>query len=422
MPLEEISGNIPRSTSISHSSKSRHESSSTLPAPPSAVQSMLKTTTELGDLGRFSSGPSRLPRSGSRIQTTRVRSGSYDTSFASALRHDRSGYVDRNGRHHGPRPMVSASALSGRHTSRSNLSSYAPSIQSRRHRPGNDPTASPHPSIYTHRSLATLRSQRDIYSVRSASPGEHYTRVRRPPYRASSPAYTDTRSLHTPQPGFYRAPSTGNVASSPASAYRRGPSAGPYRQDWNASFDSLHMPSVHNHARSGPFPAFAPPMRTHTPRLGGASTPVGGMYGSQVLTGIPQSPTGSTAPAYYDYSESFTEETCFSPDSIEPPQELPLTINQTIWEGVPTPPLRHAQTPFGVREGSRFYPSELPTKHNRRPSEQSKRSLKATNKPTLRPHSRQEASRGRINGKLVATAEPAVQVIRVCEKLPSRSF
>ena len=96
------------------------------------------------------------------------------------------------------------------------------------------------------------------------------------------------------------------------------------------------------------------------------------------IPGIPKSQLDQLFQHTDDYSESFMEEDCFSPGSdhdIVPP----LTMDQTILEGMATPPQRDAQTPFGTREGSAFSPSELPTKHSRRLSEKSKHSKHSFN-------------------------------------------
>ncbi|KAJ9614103.1 hypothetical protein H2200_002239 [Cladophialophora chaetospira] len=88
--------------------------------------------------------------------------------------------------------------------------------------------------------------------------------------------------------------------------------------------------------------------------------------------GLPKSPTESSAPQYYDYSESFLEEDCFSPPDDTSAANLPFNMDQTIMEDEALPERRHAQSPFGTMPGSSFRPLELPTSHNRRSSEQSK--------------------------------------------------
>ncbi|KAH0841722.1 hypothetical protein AYO21_01046 [Fonsecaea monophora] len=90
--------------------------------------------------------------------------------------------------------------------------------------------------------------------------------------------------------------------------------------------------------------------------------------------GLPKSPTESTTPHYYDYSESFLEEDCFSPPDDTAAANLPFNMDQTILDNLPAPERRQAQSPFGTVPGSAFHPLELPTAHNRRVSEQSKQS------------------------------------------------
>src|SRR2546421_2431767 len=110
MLLTQVSPNLDRH--VGHSPPSRslsaHPGSS---LAPGAVQSMLKTTTETGDIGQFSLRPS-LPRSGSRVLALRRRSGSFDATFVQAL----SRHTSRPPRSsaqtcYGPRQVTSSAAL-----------------------------------------------------------------------------------------------------------------------------------------------------------------------------------------------------------------------------------------------------------------------------------------------------------------------
>jgi hypothetical protein len=321
------------------------------------------------------------------MQLTKPRSGSFDVSFTPILHRQRSPYIHRHGRSHGPRPVHSASTLSGRHASRSNLSSYAHSTRSRRYPSSQQPRpfrdfASPSPSLFTHRSLATLGSNTDVHSVRSASPMGPTRRFHRP-YRGSSPGLVDDRSEDAPHPGSMRAPSVGTVASSPRSIYpRRGPFQG-YRPDLNGSNASLDRM---------PHPAYASPSRKPYPGTPASSLrATGPLSGSATsLAGILQSPSGSNTPAYYDYSESFTEEQGLEQTEGGNANVSQPTMAQIIHEDVPMSYHRHAQTPFGIKDGSRFHPIELPTRHNRRPSEQSLTGSK--------PNSQHSAKRSLVYG------------------------
>lgn len=273
MPLSEISNNVSRSISNARDKANSEAGSVSTPSLPSrAVQSMLKTSTELGDLGQFAIRPSRLPRSGSRLQSNRPRSGSFDASYASALRHQRPSRVRRPGRHHTPRPVGSSSGMPARNVSQSNLSSYTNVSRRKRYPPGshpyplrgvNDPGPGPR-GLYHHRSLVTLRSHS---SIPSQSPMMRPTLLGRPGYRASSPAYNDMQSMsHTPVPRFMRAPSVGTIGSSPASMFPRHHGMPGYRPDLSASNASLvRLPSPEvSFSRNIPYPV-AVPLRTPTP-------------------------------------------------------------------------------------------------------------------------------------------------------------
>ncbi|KAK4935576.1 hypothetical protein LTR10_023401 [Elasticomyces elasticus] len=132
------------------------------------------------------------------------------------------------------------------------------------------------------------------------------------------------------------------------------------------------------------------------------------------LAGLPKSPTESSAPRYYDYSESFIEEDCFSPLADDQEANMPFTMNQKIMGDQLRPDRHQATSPFGTMPGSAYRPSELPTMHNRRASEVSKMSkysytgvipprkssLAATTTPTLSRSTTQKTL------QRSATAEP----------------
>lgn len=377
MPLTEISNNIRRSASHARE-KAASDGGSLSPSslPTSAIRSMLKTTTELGDLGQFAVRPAKLPRSGTRHLSTRPRSGLFDAAFASALRHERSSQGRRHGRPHGPRPFNSSSGISGRNISQTNLSSSTNASRRRRYPPVQyqhtlQGHASPGPGprrLHHHRSLLSLSTRS---SLQSRSPVLVPSRMRAPGYQASS-SYSDVRHLsHTPRPGFMRAPSIGTIGASPASLRPRPHGAPGYRPDVNGSYTSLvRLPSpAVSFNRNGPYPGPVP-IRTPTP-TSMMSHQQHSMATNHSIGGIPKSPTGSPVPRYYDYSESFLEEDCFSPDDAPEVTQPPLNMDQTILNAVPTPPPRDAQTPFGTMAGSTFHPIELPTQHSRRLSDQS---------------------------------------------------
>jgi hypothetical protein len=379
MPLIELSPNVRRHVGHSQSSRSLDKGlhPPTNPASalaPDAVQSMLKTTTEMGDIGQFSVRPS-LPRSGSRMLALRRRSGSFDSTFIPALSRHRSRPLRSSAQtHHGPRQVPSSATLSRQDTIRSSLTSYRnnPRARQRNVRPypsriegAASPRVGP-PSLYTHRSLVTLRSRKDFPSMRSVSPVGHTRRLCKPSYRATSPAYSDALPQnYNFQLDYHRSESVGTPGSSPVSAFPRFAGVPGYFPPVNssmASFVRFPSPAVqprHYRPRRSPFPS-----RTNTPASGS-------------IREMQRSPTGSTIPQYYDYTEAFAEEGCFSSDIGASANSLPFNMDQTILENEPPSHPRRAQTPFGTMPGSAFYPAELPTKHNRTTSEQSKYSAGA---------------------------------------------
>jgi hypothetical protein len=332
---------------------------------------MLRTTTETGDIGQFSVRPSRLPRSASRLVMSRPRSGSFGSSFT-GLRHP--SMATRQG----PRQMRSFTNLPRPDTIRFNLTSYHQNPRSRMRGPRPYPPGAEVPgspslgsrSLYSHRSLMTLRSQRDYRSMHSNSPVGLAAQMRRPGQRAPSPAFSDMpRYGPRFRPPYSRA---GSVASSPSSAYPMSRRNLGYVPDMNNSFTSFArlpspaIPLSHGgNARSRPSSRNTTPVSFRDPR--GASN----VSLASSMRGIPKSPTGSSTPAYYDYSESFIDEYYFSPDGDQS-MSLPFGIDQTIHEHGPPPTHPRAHTPFGIRPGSIYNPAELPTGHNRTSSETSK--------------------------------------------------
>ena len=343
---------------------------------------MLRNTTELGDTGPFAVRPSRIPHPGSRLQSTRQRSGSFDASFASQLRHQRSPRSRRPHRHHGPRPAASVSGFSGRETIRSNPASFHTGVRSRRPGPRHrsqalaglaSPAVGPH-NLHSHRSLMTLRSHRDFHSLYSGSPMIYAASGRRHGPRNSSPALSEAHSYkHGSRYGYPRVGSALTVASSPASIYPGQPGLRGYRPDTNNSISSfVQLPSPVISSMNVAAINGYPTNRTMTPLSNSLHNARAAWNSSAAsLRGLPQSPTGSSGPHYYDYSESFLEEDCFSPPGEGPQQNATFTMVQAVLGDEPPPERRQAQSPFGTLPGSTFKPSELPTQHNRRASEHS---------------------------------------------------
>lgn len=359
MPLTDISANIRRNGSQSQrSTRAPSQGQTPKKLKPDVVSSMLRTSTETGDIGQFSVRPSRLPHSASRLPT-RSRSGSLHapgTSFRPPTRQPIPRYDSRRL----PRPVPSLSALSRHDTVRSNLTSYHSNPRTRL-RPGRrgpyaiDRRASPASAsgLYSHPSFLTLRGR----------PGE----------RPGSPAFSDAQSMpvYDRHPAFHRAASVATAASSPASMFNRDL---PYcYRDVNNSASSLcrypspSMPGAYLGSRRSPFPSRNPtPVSAYL--HSSARHPNGSVESFYTMR---RSATGSTTPQYYDYTEAFAEEYCQIPAEDVPISPLFSAVH-TIPEQEPARLTRQAQTPFGMVEGSVFKPCEMATKHNRTHSEKSK--------------------------------------------------
>ena len=385
MPLEEISPNIQKDpVQNGHKQNEAAAPTSTTSIRSTGVQSMLRNTTELGDIGQFAIRPSRIPRSASRLPSSKRRTGSFDTSFASQP-YPRGSPRKRSHRHHGPRPAPSSSAMSGRETINSAHTSLHSELRSRRaghrHRsqglPGPNGIGPPH-SLHTHRSMVTLRSQRTFQSLHSGSPMIRPGQGRMPGHRAPSPAFSEAYPYRNhPRHGYPRVGSADTVASSPVSMQHLRPGLPGYRPEFNNSFSSsMRLPSPAISFVNGPPGIAYPGQRTTTPMSASLqSFRPAWNHSAASYRGLPKSPTESTGPHYYDYSESFLEEDCFTPPDDHSAGNLPFNMDHTILENEPEPESRDAQSPFGILPGSSFRPLELPTSHNRRPSEQSKHSF-----------------------------------------------
>ncbi|KAK5956734.1 hypothetical protein OHC33_002221 [Knufia fluminis] len=179
--------------------------------------------------------------------------------------------------------------------------------------------------------------------------------------------------------------SFGTAPSSPGSMASARPSLHDYRTEHNGSVTSF---------RPLPSPGFGS-NRYQPPRHASYSrnmTPISTVrqpqrFGSTAsLDSGPASPTDSIVPFYYDYSESFHGADGLVRSPTEHPPIPEVTVDQEEDAGSHHPQSPQAQDPFHTMPGSNLSPAELPTKHNRRASEQSTRSRhsrKTSNKSDL---------------------------------------
>lgn len=384
MPLDELPINIHRNpSSKQNGSNSISLGSATIsharPAPL-AVQSMLKTTTELGDIGMFASRPPRMPRS-STLSSLGNQSRRSNSTSARPHRSHRDNLEERPLRIRS-KYMSSPGQLRRNDTVRSSLSAYQYQPRSRRPRPRPGPHSYYHPphnhrshyTLHSHRSLVSLRDDRIHDSTISPYPDGDLARSNQHLPRSVSPAVSNVYEHHNQaRHHVSRQHSFGTARSSPGSMVSVRRRMQDYRIDYNGSarsFRNLSSPAINSRMQ---YPTRHPSFsRAVTPDLNidhqrrFAST--------TSLNSGPASPTDSIVPFYYDYSESFHGgETLLLPSRSEHPS-IPEVGSEHEEDGEDGPESCVAQTPFGTLQGSAFSPVEMPTRHNRRPSEQSFRS------------------------------------------------
>lgn len=359
----------------------------TPPALPKGFESMLKTTTETGDIGLFSIKPSRLPQTSNNL--SRRSNGGYRDSDMLRPRPTFQPYgvpiVDDRRR----LPSYTRKGSSG---VRSLYDSASVKSVNSSNRGFEDPdyrsysmTQSASQSAYTlsnQRSYASLRSQQDGATLvqRPRSPFAYPTRLRRPGFRPSSPALTDGGGVdysrraeidRIPYVSFsilMKLSSLGYVranillqgairnVSSPASLYaqKRVPPPLSLRPDANRSTPSLlsqpspkrrtpspnlrqgnSIPGTDWQRRNGPASINTSPARS---TLSLASTT---NFAPTTLSQSATNTPGKPSPLYYDYTEDFEVESQ-NRSNLEPPPQFQL--QRTIHEDRP---LSSALLPLG---------------------------------------------------------------------------
>ncbi len=317
-PLAELSVNRPvtgklaSSDGISTTSGKRQLLSSTLEGnpsslpPTSAIQSMLKNTTELGDAGQFAVKPTNIPRYKSTA-TARPRIHQRQQARGPNADHAVDNHISRKRHHQNPyeqRDPLLHQNRSRRTNGGSSLLSDQPSdsltqssINSRR--------VSVHPSLLNIRPHAGANS-------RPRSPYAYPSRLKRLGHRPYSPAYSELNVSDTAINSSIQ-PDYSTCAGSPLSTsfIRRLP------QVWNRSInrsDPLlqHYPAVplsrrHDGNRSPPFLRRAALPRS--PLASHRSSFIGKPRAMQVLNSSSSGRrVSSPPPLFYDYSEAFEKE------------------------------------------------------------------------------------------------------------------
>lgn len=329
----------------------------------------------------FAQRPSRLPRSNTQ------------SSLGAQSRRSHQHQLDcPPSRLHRP-PALSPQGIRRSDTVTSSQTAYQYQPRSRRPRPRPGPypyhhpvyQTGSHPSLHSHRSLASLRNATAMASLPSPYARSHHSASGPRAGRAASPALSNMYEYRIPARHMSRHNSFGTAPSSPGSMASARPSLHDYRTEHNGSVTSF---------RPLPSPGFGS-NRYQPPRHASYSrnmTPISTVrqpqrFGSTAsLDSGPASPTDSIVPFYYDYSESFHGADGLVRSPTEHPPIPEVTVDQEEDAGSHHPQSPQAQDPFHTMPGSNLSPAELPTKHNRRASEQSTRSRhsrKTSNKSDL---------------------------------------
>ena len=295
-----------------------------VPQKSSPIQSMLKNTTEIGDVGQFSSKPPRVPFPVTQLSPARSRKVRLTPS---RRRHQAPFHNGQNG-YSAPYGIESFHQGS--------IASNGPGFDSQFHsgpyqRPSledyrsfsmtqgsyNQPNLSPH---HLHTNGHHPR-QRDIDNIRPRSPYTYSTRLKRPGYRPSSPALSDVnKPMVGYAQGLSRHPS--NRTASPLSAFNMSRTPSPFHHVINHSDPDLqHYPPYLVMESKGSRRPSITSSRPSTPKPSPSVSSVrisSHMYRKPAVTSgsgaRPRSPPNS--PIFYDYTEDFEEHDSFQDPSL----------------------------------------------------------------------------------------------------------
>ncbi|KAL8940536.1 MAG: hypothetical protein Q9216_002753 [Gyalolechia sp. 2 TL-2023] len=318
-PLAELSVNRPgkakqtsfNGTSITFGKRqppsSLPESNATSLPTASAIQSMLKNTTELGDAGQFAAKSTKIPRykTNPTIHTREKKHYQPRRPYATHAEEHRILQRHYYSNQNDPREH----SLRDNHSSRTNgRHSLISDSQDQR---SDSITQSSNTSrrVSVHPSLLNIRPYGRV-GPRPRSPYAYPSRLRRPGYRPSSPGYSEINVSDSALfASVQRTYST--RTESPNSAMRKG------AQAWDHSFNqsdpllryypALALSRRHDRHRSPPFLRRAA-LRS-SPLASHRSSPIGKPRALKASnSGSSGERAASPAPLFYDYSEAFEKE------------------------------------------------------------------------------------------------------------------
>lgn len=281
------------------------DTGSEVAATPSSIQSMLKNTTETGEIGLFSIRPARL--------STAVppRTSSLPCIPDGLPQHPINQLAGRDRRRCAGDGRLN-SLQSYRGTTTSSIISLYQSESQRSYRPGTSHNAGNEQRTFSmSQSSQSLSNHRSYTGLRPRSPFAYPTRLKRPGYRPSSPALTDFNGTDTrthvglDQGASFRTPS-------PHSMYvpERQPTG--YHPAMNRSLPSLHYaPSIFSASQGRALRTPSVSSRTPTmrhPPYARSGSQLHGLYRGTSQGSAWSHSQPSPTPMYYDYSEVYEEQ------------------------------------------------------------------------------------------------------------------
>ena len=331
IPLSEVSRNHIRRNGPVQPSNASSQNGKFRPATPSRentnlqkpspINSMLRNTTETGDVGQFSIRPSRIPLA------PRPSAGFSGRSQASPSQKSLPGTY-----YGGPNPYDERQTPSSfRHGPPSSNGSGTPKRSHEHFRQPHQPYRSP--SVEDYRSYSMTQSSYINHSLthrnpyanghqqgrgdfppgfqnpRPRSPFAYPTRLKRPGYRPSSPALSDlNRSMLPQNQGVYRDPST--RTASPSSAYNMSRAPSPWQPGYNRSDPMLrNYPLTQTIAPSRVRSPSSSSNRPTTPKPSSSLRSAASSSRLQPLMndGWAQEQSLPDSAMFYDYTEAFEE-------------------------------------------------------------------------------------------------------------------
>ena len=284
---------------------------SSFPQTPSSIQSMLKNTTETGDVGQFSIKPARVPSMIHRAS----KSPNTNQPILTKRRHNGGPiHEQKDGRQTSMYPSGSSASMVSTSYNSHQQSSYRNAHRRSAGEEEDERSYSMTQCSITSQSFSNHPSHTDFQlhhpgefrGVRPRSPFAYPTRLKRPGYRPTSPALSD---FNRPMPGAYTAPSrTASFrTASPLSISTPNRVPPMWQQSVNRS-----DPMLRYYAQSPRQEDFRESLPTSA--RGPLSQLPNGLVSIRSITptqfsdiSVSRRTSPSPSPVFYDYAESFEE-------------------------------------------------------------------------------------------------------------------